>query len=397
MVRLGDVAQVIRGVTFKPDQVMREGGVGAVACLRTKNIQQTLDTADLIFVPESVVKNPAQFVLPGDTVISSANSWNLVGKCAWVDQLNYRAAIGGFIVLLRATSAIVDARYLYRWFSSPRVQAVVRSFGQQTTNISNLNVGRTLDLEIPLPPVPEQRRIAAILDRADELRAKRRRTLTLLDELAGSIFSEMFGSTAIANESSRAASLGSHIESYQNGLYKPKTDYGSGIEILRINDYSNGAVGPFLVSNRVDVTSDEIDRFSLSENDIVINRVNALSHVGKAALVGRRPEPLIFESNMMRLQLRSSTLLPGFLIRWLQTKEARNQFTSSAKQAINQASINQSDVAGLKLWVPSLADQQRFVEMIDSITNERDLATKAVVHLDELFASLQHRAFRREL
>src|SRR5215469_15327586 len=69
---------------------------------------------------------------------------------------------------------------------------MVRSFGQQTTNISNLNIERCLQLAIPMPSLDEQRRIAALLDRADELRAKRRTALTQLDALVESVFVNFF-------------------------------------------------------------------------------------------------------------------------------------------------------------------------------------------------------------
>src|SRR5581483_7825539 len=87
----------------------------------------------------------------------------------------------------------IDPRYLYHWFASPRIQATVRSFGQQTTNISNLNVDRCLRLPLSLPPLSDQRRIAAILDAADTLRSKRRAVLAKLDTLIQSVFLDMFG------------------------------------------------------------------------------------------------------------------------------------------------------------------------------------------------------------
>ena len=89
-------------------------------------------------------------------------------------------------------SSLLDPSYLYRWFSSVNVQRRVRSFGNQTTNISNLDHKRTLKLQIPLPPLAEQKRIAGILDAADALRAKRRESLSQLDTLLQSTFLDMF-------------------------------------------------------------------------------------------------------------------------------------------------------------------------------------------------------------
>ena len=176
-VKLGDVASFIRGITFKPEDVVPVGTDGSVACLRTKNVQKSLETSDVWAVDQSHVKRSDQFLEHGDILVSSANSWNLVGKCCWVPELYQRTTFGGFISALRADSQLVLPRFLFRWFSSNRIQATVRSFGRQTTNISNLDFGRCLKLELPLPPLSEQRRIAEVLDRAEALRAKRREAI----------------------------------------------------------------------------------------------------------------------------------------------------------------------------------------------------------------------------
>lgn len=195
-VKLGDVAQFIRGITFKPDDVVPVDAHDAVVCMRTKNVQATLDCDDLLAVPSHLVRRKDQFLYEGDILVSSANSWNLVGKCCWVPALPWRAAFGGFISVLRGDPTRVNRRYLYWWLASERVQALLRSFGQKTTSISNLNIERCLQLELPLPEIAEQQRIAAFLDKADALRIKRHQALTQLDKLEQSIFVDMFGPPA---------------------------------------------------------------------------------------------------------------------------------------------------------------------------------------------------------
>src|SRR5687768_17581949 len=168
LVFLGDVAEFIRGINFKPDDVVPLGTPDATACLRTKNVQTELDLSDVWAVPKSFVKRPEQSVRDGDILVSSANSWNLVGKCCWIPELPWQTSFGGFVSVLRPNPKKVEPRFLYRWFRSDRIQALLRSFGQRTTSISNLNIERCRQLQLPLPPLPEQRRIAAILDKADD-------------------------------------------------------------------------------------------------------------------------------------------------------------------------------------------------------------------------------------
>lgn len=188
VVNLGDVASFVRGINFKPDDVVALGGPDTVACMRTKNVQVELDLDDVWGVSEAFVRRPEQFLRCGDVLVSSANSWNLVGKCSWIPELPWRASFGGFVSVLRANRARVDARYLYRWFAWDHTQALLRSFGQKTTNISNLNLERALALHLPLPAIDEQRRIAAILDQTETLRAQRRAAISQLDSLGQAVF-----------------------------------------------------------------------------------------------------------------------------------------------------------------------------------------------------------------
>ena len=143
-VRLGDHAKLIRGITFKPVHKCDPRDEGAVVCMRTKNVQAMLDASDLIAVPSSLVKNPEKMLSAGDILVSSANSWNLVGKCCQVPRLQYPSTAGGFISILRPKTERLESTYLYRWFSSDVVQRKLRSFANRTTNISNLDHKRTL-------------------------------------------------------------------------------------------------------------------------------------------------------------------------------------------------------------------------------------------------------------
>ena len=150
-VALGDVAEFIRGVTYKPADLVENFSDGSVVCMRTANVQKELDQSDLLSIPRELAKNEKKILREGDLLVSTANSWNLVGKCCWVPSLDYVATAGGFIAALRGDQEKVDLRYLYRWFSSSNTQANARNCGRQTTNISNMDISRCLALEIPLP------------------------------------------------------------------------------------------------------------------------------------------------------------------------------------------------------------------------------------------------------
>lgn len=397
-VRLGDVAAFIRGITFKPEDVVPLGTPGAVACMRTKNVQAEVDLSDVWAVADSLVKRDDQYLREQDILVSSANSWNLVGKCSWIPEIPWRATFGGFVSVLRANPDKVDPRYLFHWFASKRIQTTVRSFGQQTTNISNLNIDRCLNLPLPLPSTSEQRRIAAILDKADDLRAKRRAALAQLETLTQAIFLDMFGDPATNPRGWPRRTLGELIVvGPQNGLYKPAEDYGSGTRILRIDAFYDGVVTKLDSLKRVRVSAQELSLYALREGEIVINRVNSREYLGKSALVPKLAEPTVFESNMMRFDVDRDRLNPHYLIHSLQTAFVRAHINRCAKDAINQSSINQKDVKAMPLVLPPVSLQREFAGRVAAVATSRRGQVSAADELDALFASLQDLAFRGEL
>ena len=184
---LGEIGIFIRGITFKPDDVVGSDEPNVVACMRTKNVQTELDLSDTWWVSDRLVKRDDQFLKTGDILVSSANSWNLVGKCCWIPRLPMRTTFGGFVSVLRADHTKVQPEVLFTWFRSNRVQSLVRSFGQQTTNISNLNIQRTLALRLPLPPVKTQRAFCAAVEAERKLRATQLSSASTLDALFASL------------------------------------------------------------------------------------------------------------------------------------------------------------------------------------------------------------------
>jgi len=398
-VRLGEVASFIRGITFKPDDVVPLGSPGTVGCMRTKNVQSDLDLDDVWAVPEALVPRNDQMLRGGDVLVSSANSWNLVGKCSWVPELPYASSFGGFVAVLRATSDTLDARYLYRWFSSTRLQTLVRSFGRQTTNISNLDIQRCRDLEMPLPPLLEQRRIAAILDQADALRAKRREALAQLDSLTQSIFIEMFGDP-VANP------LG-WPETLKLGAV---ADIASGVTKGRkIGDVPTRIVPYLAVANvqdkalslsgvkEIEATEPEIGRYRLFRNDLLLTEGGDPDKLGRGTLWNDELPECIHQNHIFRVRLTSRALLPLFLNWLVGSTRGKKYFLRSAKQTTGIASINMTQLREFPLLLPPVSLQQTFATRIQAVEALKATHRAALAELDALFASLQHRAFAGQL
>ncbi|MEX5218592.1 MAG: restriction endonuclease subunit S [Nitrospira sp.] len=162
---------------------------------RMNNItsEGALDLSKKRRVPRDT-RNIDRFLLqPGDVLFNATNSPDLVGKAAFISDLDEPAVYSNHFLRLRPRADRLEGRFLSRWlnlqFQHGRFKAMCRQWVNQATVSREALLGLTLSL----PSLPEQRRIAEILDKADALRAKRRAALAQLDTLTQSIFLDMFG------------------------------------------------------------------------------------------------------------------------------------------------------------------------------------------------------------
>lgn len=396
--RLGDVAEFVRGLTYKPSDVLEATDTGAIPCMRTKNIQRFLEVDDLVYIPDRLVRADRQLI-EGDILVSSANSWNLVGKCCWVPDLEYQATFGGFTSVLRANRRRIDPRYLYHWFSWDKTQAVVRSFGQQTTNISNLNQNRCLELAVLLPPLDEQRRIAAILDKADALRQKRKRAIALLGSLTQSIFLEMFGDVLSNSKGWMEGPTLQDVADIGSGITKGRPDKGLPVRevpymaVLNVQDrYLD-----FSTVKTIEATEAEIAKFRLQPGDILLTEGGDPDKLGRGSLWRGELTEAIHQNHVFRVRVTSNDVTPLF-VNWLVGSErGKRYFLKSAKQTTGIASINKTQLSHFPMLLPPTSLQAQFVRAAESIASRAGQLTVASARLEQAFASLQHRAFSGQL
>jgi type I restriction enzyme S subunit len=115
------------------------------------------------------------------------------------------------------------------------------------------------------------------------------------------------------------------------------------------------------------LTTDEVALYGLRFGDFLVNRVNSRELVGKAAVVGRLPEPFVFESKNIRVRFLQAEHVPEFANVFFQTRQVRGAFEGDAKQTCGQASVNQPQVANLLMPVPPLAEQRRIVAKVKEL------------------------------
>lgn len=163
------------------------------------------------------------------------------------------------------------------------------------------------------------------------------------------------------------ASLGSLIESMKNGIYKPKKFYSNdGIACLRMYNIENGKI-VWKDIKRMILTEDELIKYLLKPDDILINRVNSRELVGKAAVIPPNLEPSVYESKNIRMRINQDTGSSYYVHYWMHFFSSR-YFNLNAQQVVGMASINQTQISNMPIPMTTMKEQEKIVEIINNIS-----------------------------
>lgn len=254
-------------------------------------------------------------------------------------------------------------------------------------------------IEVPLPRIAEQRRIADILDKADALRIKRREALAQLDRLAQSILVEMFGDPSSSRLAFDAVPLIDLAQGgFQNGAYFPKEMYSvDGIEMVHMSDAFGGVVERGDL-RRVACSDEEVAKYELHETDLLIAR-RSLTYEGaaKPCRIPASSERLIFESSFIRIRPDLSKVSNVFLFHYLNSERVREKHVRPYVTQSTISGINQSNLARVPVMLPPIALQRKFERAMASLGEIAQVHERSSTVMNELFAALQDRAFQGRL
>lgn len=325
---------------------------------------------------------------PGTLLLAMYGS---VGKTAITKiHLTTNQAILGINIL---DDTVLDIKYLKYWFSTIKERLLNRAVGAALPNIS---LGIVKDLEIPLPPLTQQQKIANILDAADAIKQNDKALIAKYDELTQALFFDMFGDP-VSNPKGWELKEGSKYYEVRGRVgwkgYK-KTDLRqSGAIVLGATHINNW--GTIDLSKVVFLSQEkyiESPEIMVQKHDLIfVQRGNT---IGKIALV--RDELGEATINPVVLIFRPINANPYFLLYLLMNKGLNREFvgsnSGSAQPMITQKTMKEF----LMIDVP-VSLQNQFAERVAVIEEQKAIAEKSLAKSEELFNSLLQRAFKGEL
>jgi len=319
-----------------------------------------------------------------------------VGKVAFAGtELSTNQAILGIRI---HDTKILNYSYLKYWFETIKQQLLNRAVGVALQNIS---LGIVKDLQIPLPPLHIQKKIANILDKADALRKKDQDLLQKYDELAQSIFIDMFGDPVKNEKGWEVKKLGDMAQSDKGSIRTGP--FGSqllleelqdeGIPVYGIDNVQNSG---FIWAKPKFITPTkfiELKGFSIYESDVLITRTGT---VGRSCVAPKGIPQSIIGPNLLRVTLDQKVMLPEILSFLLNNFKSIKDKIKSLSPGATVAVFNSGNLKELRLCVIPIMMQKKFVDILKNLDmlkmfiNEKN-------HSELLFHSLLQKAFTGEL
>ena len=253
------------------------------------------------------------------------------------------------------------------------------------------------NLEIPLPPIAEQKRIAAILDKAEELRGLRRMALGELDAIVQSIFLEMFGDPVTNLKGWKSKNLDECAERIQIGPFGTQLhqeDYiDNGIPAINPTHIKSGKILPDASFSVSIEKYQQLSQYHLKIDDVILGR---RGEMGRCAMVSEIENGWLCGTGSLFVRPKHESLNPVYLSFLLSSRSIR-KYLERASQGVTMANLNKTIVGQIPVSLPPLTLQQEFARRVEAIEQLKATHRESLAHLDTLFASLQHRAFRGEL
>lgn len=392
MNRLDKYITQVRGVSYSPEEISEIPLEGYIPILKANNITEDgLDVSHLIYIDQKKVKNE-QMIRKGDILLAaSSGSKGIVGKNVYFDN-DFSGTFGAFCKVVRPGSNIYS-NFLSVFFKTPDYKRHIRGL-LQGANINNLRNEDVDSLVIPEFSMPDQIRIATILNKAKLLIEQRKESIRLLNELPKSEFYETFAEFFEGHKVRLE-----ELATITSGLTKGKNYEGREtqfIPYMRVANVQDGYLDMSEIKT-IQATDEEVERYELQYGDVLLTEGGDPDKLGRGAVWKDEIKGCIFQNHIFRVRVDERRLNPTFLSSLTGSLYGKRYFLKSAKQTTGIASINSTQLKSFPVIVPPIELQlnfSRIVEKTDLLKNQLNASLK---ELENLYSSLSQRAFKGEI
>lgn len=275
-------------------------------------------------------------------------------------------------------SKVADVGFYYHLFGLLKSEMTRRASGTTFLEVSAKEFG---NIEVPVPPLSEQKRIMEILDSIDEQINAEQCALKKHESTAVALGVSLI---PVVPDPRRLDSgwdlvqLISVVPTVEYGISTP-LGTGSGIPVLRMNNLLHGRI----LLGDLKVATEAVPRnLILKDRDVLFNRTNSFEHVGRTSTWRGDLDKATFASYLVRLNPDRSRLTPEYLVRWLNQRAIQQRIRRIATPAVQQVNINPTALRKIPIELPSdLSHQHQITKILDDADSAIDASKKSLEKL----------------
>jgi len=377
-VTLGDYIEILSGFAFKSSLFNSEARGLPLVRIRDVVPGYSETYSDEDFDEKYLLED-------GDLLIGMDGEFNCARWKGGKALLNQR------VCRVIASSKNLDDQYLFYFLPRPLKQIEAKS---NFVTVKHLSVKQIQAIKIPLPPLEEQRRIAAILDKADGVRRKRKEAIRLTEELLKSTFLEMFGDPVTNPKGWEIKKLEEVTTKITDGVHSRPNYTEQGVPFISVKDITTGELK---FDDCKFISEEDHKKYKKRCNpdlgDILYTKVGAT--YGRPALVNVKSEFSLYVSVCL-IKPQRDLIFPEFLKEALATPALKRQADRSIK-GIGVPDLHLNMIKDFIVPVPPIYKQKEFLEIASKIQSSKESLTSCSQESENLFNSLLQRAFRGEL
>jgi type I restriction enzyme S subunit len=387
-VKIGDVFKVMSGGT--PSREKPEYYVGGkIPWVKTGDLKGKYANYPNEHITEDALNNSSAKIFPKNTVLLAMYGAT-IGACS---ILPFDAATNQACGALLPTDSY-DTNFLFYYLKYIKNDLIKKGVGGAQPNISGGIIKETL---IPLMSLPQQQKIAAILDAADALRQNDKALIAKYDELTQALFLDMFGDP-VSNPKGWKKTTGKKVFKLIGGAAFKSTDYSNdGIPLIRIGAVNKGYFDNSQLVFLPEDFNSRYEKYLVYPNDLLITLTGT---VGKDDYGNAFSLENDFEKYFLNQRVAKITLDEfynyTFIKFYLKQKRVKSELIGVSR-GVRQANISNEDFYKLEVIQPSINIQNQFAERVALIEEQKAIAQASLVKSEELFNSLLQKAFKGEL
>ncbi len=387
MVRLSDVVQVSAGQGAPKKGEFSDDGLPFVRAGSLANLLNGGTEDDCEHVSEHIASKRKLRLYPKDSILFAKSGMSAtMGRIYRLRKPSY--VVNHLAVLL--PTGKYDPAYLAYWLLRYPPSGLIQDPAYPSIRLSDIS-----DLRVPDIALDEQRRIAAILDKADDIRRKREQALSMADDFLRSAFLEMFGDPASNPKGWPVGTIRDLLTEAKYGTSK-KADVASGqFPILRMGNLTYEGGWKMADLKYIDLDETEKKKYLVQCDDILFNRTNSKELVGKTAVFDL-DEPFAFAGYLVRARTNENAD-PYYVSAYMNSNHGKTSLRAMCKSIVGMANINAQEFQNIAIALPPVGLQKEFRRVVEATKKTKAINNTALAEAGALFASLSQRAFRGEL